>query len=195
MLLPHIDTGEAEGKAAIVLLSETESLTLDSGVTLNAYGTYDAGLGSSELDDRDAINFLNNLSLAGSGKFPGDPIDVAIYVGSYNPAHETGIYNPTSQTGGNVDFDASVTTLASGATMAIDAYDTVALGTNFASVAGSSGFGTGNVLELCSRITETIQDAWILGTLPYVNEYADGLLPSWFSGDKYPYMPYKQRIF
>ncbi|MFA5293227.1 MAG: hypothetical protein WC496_09360, partial [Phycisphaerae bacterium] len=186
VLLPYIEAGEvANQRAAIVLVSETETLELSSHATLNADGTY-AAYGSGTVDDRDGINFLDNLLSESSGMFPGEPFDLAIYLSSYQPGHDTGLYNPVSQTGENVVMNASVYTLAENAAVVIDAYDTITYGSTFKA---SPGFvaGDGQVLEVSSRITETIQDAWNLGTIPEpdVDSFADGLLPSWFGGDHY----------
>ena len=180
---------EYAGRAAIVLVSEREDLKLGledlglnaANIKLNAGGTYGA-YSTGPVDDRDAINFEDILYV--SSKQPGELFDVAIYLGSYKPGYATGLYNPVAQTGHDVVMNASVYTLAVNAAVVIDAYDTVTFGSAFDA---SPGFvtGEGQVLEASSRITETVQDAWILGTLPYVDEYADGLLPPGFHGDEY----------
>ncbi|HLB75095.1 MAG TPA: filamentous hemagglutinin N-terminal domain-containing protein, partial [Sedimentisphaerales bacterium] len=140
------------GKAAIVVISKQQDLNLGGGATLTANGAYDPTV----YDDRASINFKN------AGANHGVPIDVAIYLASFDQA--TG-------TGASVNASSPVN-VANGGAMVIDAFDTVTFG-------GGSGLKdsllnkTVDHLELCSRISTSLADASLNGRLPdlWVNYY------------------------
>lgn len=113
-------------------------------------------------DDRASINFLDEPMKA---KDPGDPIDVAVYLLS---------------TEGNVTLNSTSVTIAANGAMVIDAYDTVTFGDTFENSSSSI-----DVLEACSRISETLNDAYILKTLPYADEFGGCDNPpwAWFDGE------------
>jgi len=114
---------------------------------IDAGGTYDPNN-----DDRSTINFLDVPIL---GRDPGVAFDLAVYLAS---------------TRGNVTVGSPVIIADNGA-LVIDAYDTVAFGGTFET---GSDF---DWLEACSRITESLTEALHEATLPYVNEFGDGINP------------------
>jgi hypothetical protein len=133
------------GKAAIVIISK-DTLKLDPGAELTANGTY------GSVDDRSVIDFLNVIE---GDKNPGNPIDVAIYLASNT---------------GNINVSSPVTIGSYGA-MVVDAYDTVEpFGIEFL-----NSLAAINWLEVCSRITPTLNYARDNDTLPYANDL--GLFP------------------
>ncbi len=146
------------GLAAIVIMSE-ETLNLGSGAQLTANGEYDT---TGAVDDRPGVDFLNHVE---GYKNPGNPIDVAIYVAS---------------NAGNVDVGSLVNPIPIGGVMVVDAYDTVTFDginnkTGVPAYAGGQFVNSliaGNVgwLEVCSRITATLPNAIIDGTLPYASD-------------------------
>jgi filamentous hemagglutinin family protein len=133
------------GKAAIVVNSPQQDLNMGSNATLTATGTYDP----AAYDDRSNVNFLD------TGTGAGDPIDIAVYLASFDPL---------TNSGGNVDV-ASPTSIASPAVMVVDAYGSVTFN-------GGSGLtdslvaGTLDGLELCSRISDSLAEATGNGRLP-----------------------------
>ncbi|MGA1980172.1 MAG: filamentous hemagglutinin N-terminal domain-containing protein [Sedimentisphaerales bacterium] len=134
-------------------------LTAPAGVTITANGAY-----SDAADDRAGVKFANN----------GDPIDVAIYLGSYDF---------TTQTGGNVTVNSAVSMTNNG-TMVIDAYDTVnTFGSGFTSSAPWSN--ATNRLEVVSRISQSLDDVVGNHRLPYAKEASGNVCPSWFGSKKY----------
>lgn len=136
--------GYETGKAAIVIMSR-ETLRLGPNARLRANGTYYAG---STVDDRPGGDFLNVIE---GDKNPGDPIDVAIYLGS---------------NAGNVSAASAVDPVPSGGVVVLDAYDTVeAFGADFVNSLGGIGW-----LEVCSRLTATLTDAQTNDTLPYADD-------------------------
>ncbi|MBN2592666.1 MAG: hypothetical protein JXA81_04090, partial [Sedimentisphaerales bacterium] len=147
--LPVLSGG---GKAAIVIISEQQDLTIGANVTLTANGTY--YWQSSTYDDRASVNF----------KPDGQPIDIAIYLGSYDVT--------TGTTGGDATVDCGVS-MAANSTMVVDAFNKVDIGSNFES---SWSNGQANGLELVSRIIGIIEEA--TGYLPYVYEARGNTLPS-----------------
>jgi hypothetical protein len=150
-----VDLPYGVGKAAIVIMSE-ETLTLGSGVELMANGTYDT---TDTVDDRAEIDFLDH-DIPADSKLGGWPIDVAIYLAS---------------NGGDVHVGSPVADLPDGAAVVADAHDTVTFGTAF-----ETSLEGGNVdwLEVCSRISGTLGDAWNSGSprLPYVTDSGLGSL-------------------
>jgi len=129
-------------------------------VTLAANGTYSATIN----DDRSRVYFQTD----------SDPVDVAIYLASYDF---------TTQTGGNVTVNSAVSMTNNG-TMVIDAYDTVnTFGSNFT---GSSAWSNKtNRLEVVSRISQSLEDAINSNRIPYAREARMGATPFWFGGEKY----------
>jgi hypothetical protein len=112
--LPWLDEGE-EGKAAIVVLSR-DDLIFGPDTQLIAKGTYDATV----VDDRPGVDFLATpgTSIGGVVRDEGDPIDVAIYIGSMG----------TEEGQGNVHLDGRAIDVEEGGAMVVDAYDTVTFG-------------------------------------------------------------------
>jgi hypothetical protein len=128
------------GKAAIVIISK-DTLKLDPGAAIAANGTYGPG------DDRPGIDFLNVIE---GNKNPGTPIDVAVYLASNT---------------GNINVSSPVT-IDPGGAMVIDAYDTVEpFGIEFL-----NSLAVFNWLEVCSRITPTLNYAQDNDTLPYAGD-------------------------
>lgn len=144
-----VDDGQ---KAAIVIRSPEEDLILGAGATLTANGLYS----SVANDDRLAVDF----SIL-PGEQGGDPIDVAIYLSSYedplpqNPA----LYH-------DVSVDSQVF-MADNGTMVIDADDTVTLDT-FSSPASNQT----HRLELVSRRSDNMPEVIQYGRLPFARNPA-----------------------
>jgi hypothetical protein len=133
------------GKAAIVIISE-DTLMLDPGAEMTANGTY------GTVDDRPGIDFLNVIE---GNKDPGNPFDVAVYLASNT---------------GNINVSSPVT-IDPGGAMVIDAYHTVEpFGIEFL-----NSLVAFNWLEVCSRITPTLNYAQDNDTLPYAGD--PGLYP------------------
>ncbi len=161
--------GEDLGKAAIVIQS-SDDLLLGPKANLIARGKYyDDGV-----DDRAGVDFLDVLAdIGGFTRDEGDSFDAAIYVGS---------------TAGNVDIGAEVTIKSSewvpgrcwghyefvpkGA-MVADAYDSVIFGDLFEDSLADGDVG--DRLEVASRISEWLFEAYNNGRLPYV--YGGGPFP------------------
>ena len=159
--LPHGD-----GKAAIVIKSKSD-LKLGSEATLTAGGEYKAY--DSDHDDRGSIGFLT-----GAADKAGDPIDVAIYIGSYDFQ---------SNTGGDVTVDSTVSMETNG-TMVIDAGNTVnSFGTNF--IESPVWKNKTNRLEIVSRTTQTVDQAVDSQALPHAVEARGDEAPLWFQGEQY----------
>jgi hypothetical protein len=133
------------GKAAIVIISE-DTLMLDPGAEMTANGTY------GSVDDRSGIDFLNVIE---GDKDPGNPFDVAVYLASNT---------------GNINVSSPVT-IDPGGAMVIDAYDTVEpFGIDLLNSLAAFDW-----LEVCSRITPTLDYAQDNDTLPYAGD--PGLYP------------------
>ncbi|MHC4536479.1 MAG: two-partner secretion domain-containing protein, partial [Planctomycetota bacterium] len=133
------------GKVAIVIISK-DTLKLGPGAEMTANGTY------GSFDDRSGIDFLNVIE---GDKNPGNPFDVAVYLASNT---------------GNINISSPVTIAADGA-MVVDAYDTVeSFGTDFL-----NSLVAIDRLEVCSRITPTLNYARDNDTLPYASD--PGLYP------------------
>ncbi|MHC4616844.1 MAG: autotransporter outer membrane beta-barrel domain-containing protein [Planctomycetota bacterium] len=139
------------GRAAIVIISG-DTLELGTGVTLSAEGRYDA----ARVDDRFATYFMN------SGQYGGDPIDVGIYLASKNA---------------NVLINAKEAYVAPEGTMVLDAYNTVAFGSEFENSLTAGGIPW---LEACSRITRSLTEAEAKGSIPYADE--PETVESWIGG-------------
>jgi filamentous hemagglutinin family protein len=154
-------TGGALAATGIIDVRSRGDLTATNTSTITDNGTYDGTIGlPPNTDDRPSIDFLDESSW---GFDAGDPFDLAIYLASQQ---------------GNVTVDSGVS-IAAGRTMVMDADSTVTFGATFE----GSTFVATNRLEACSRISETLGDALNLATLPYVNEFASGTNPPWFTGD------------
>jgi hypothetical protein len=140
--------GDDSGKAAIVIISKEQDLTLGSGAELTAYGSYNPDM----FDDRPGVDFLDH-DIPADSKLGGDPIDVAIYLASYWD---------DGRTGGNVSVGSPIGSIADGGAMVVDALDSVSFGSDFVSslINGKVGW-----LEACSRISTTLESA--IGRLPY----------------------------
>ena len=104
-----------EGKAAIVVLSR-DDLIFGPDTMFIAKGNYN----SDVVDDRPGVGFLADplTAIGGVIRDEGDPIDVAIYVGSMG----------TEDGQGNVHLDGRAIDVADAGTMVVDAYDTVTFG-------------------------------------------------------------------
>ncbi len=150
------------GKAAIIIMS-AKDLVLGSATTLTAGGTYF----DTTVDDRPGVGFLDAPAEipAGFPRNPGDPFDVAIYLAS---------------TRANVGVNAKVNITATGA-MVIDAHDSVTFGSVFEDSLAGDGVKSdvGNRLEVCSRITEWLFEAFNNNRLPYV--YGGGPFPDGYT--------------
>ncbi len=158
--LPHGD-----GKAAIVIRSKGD-LKLGPGATLTAKGAYKAY--DPAHDDRGSVDFQN------TGDKAGDPIDVAIYVGSYDFE---------SETGSDVIVNSTVSMTSNG-TMVIDAGNVVnSFGENFTK--SPVWKDKTSRLEVVSRTTQTVDQAVDKKTLPHAVEARGDEAPSWFQGEQY----------
>ena len=162
-----------ESYAAIEIVSPVD-LKIGANAKLNAYGRY---YDDDTVNDRGFINFLGEpttIPFGGPLRDPGQPFDLAIYLQS---------------TGGNVDMSGSAQILSSEPTvlpglvvkiteqpefqfvpkgaMVIDAYDTVTFdGAAGGQFKNSLAVGqVGSRLEVCSRITEWLDEA--VGRLPF----------------------------
>jgi filamentous hemagglutinin family protein len=171
----------APGLAAIVIKSNKD-LMLGPSAELTAGGRYYAPElidGIWNIDDRPGVGFLAEpATIGGYLRDEGDPFDLAIYVASKN---------------GNVDVSGPVTiesrsepvyavgeqSLSSipecpgcepkGA-MVVDAHDSVTFGPDFLSSLGNGDVG--DRFEVCSRITEWLEDAITFERLPYADDAA-----------------------
>ncbi len=148
-----VDLPYGDGKAAIVVISKQQDLTLGAGAELTACGRYD----ETVFDDRPGVDFLDH-DIPADSKLGGDPIDVAIYLASYWD---------DGRTGGDVTVGSPISCIADNGAMVVDALDSVFFGPDFVSslIDGKVGW-----LEACSRISATLETA--VGRLPY----ADNLL-------------------
>jgi filamentous hemagglutinin family protein len=149
-----------ENQKAAIVLSSVENLKLGTGAILSANGAYDPAI----YDDLAAVNFEG-----------GDPIDVAIYVGSYEFE---------SQTGGNVTVDSAVD-IASSGTMVIDAENTVMPFSDTFTNSWRENNDSTNRLEVVSRTTQTLNQAVDIGTLPYTDQVIQGKYPDWLGDSEY----------
>jgi len=148
--------GSGAGTAAIMIRSESQDLSLGSGTTLTANGIY-----SPDADERPVVAFDTSPSEG------GDPIDIAIYLGSYG--HQPAPF------GKNASVDATAS-LAANATIVIDSFDTVTFGNTFE----SSPFNLTDRLEVVSRISDTLEDVIRFDRLPYALN--TDVVRSWFDG-------------
>ncbi len=151
------------GKAAIVIRTEKD-LKLGSTAALTANGSYDDSVASG-VDDRKSVNFV----------LDGDPIDIAIYLASYDF---------TSLTGNNIDVGSTVTINNSPGvgTLVIDAHDTVTFTKYFEDSLKSAAQNNVRRIEAVSRISETLDMAIELETLPHADgpdNLADGLFSTY----------------
>jgi filamentous hemagglutinin family protein len=125
-----VDLPNGTGKAAIVIRSPSHDLSLGAGATLTANGSY-----SLAVDDRTGVWF------DASGSDTSDPIDIAIYLGSYQP-------DPLPATGHNIAVNSGIS-MANHGTMVIDGFETV----TFEGAFETSTFGPTDRLEVVSRIS------------------------------------------
>ncbi|HIJ71006.1 MAG TPA: filamentous hemagglutinin N-terminal domain-containing protein [Planctomycetes bacterium] len=151
-----VPSGEIAGKAAIMLMSK-EDLNLGENSHLRAEGLYYG----TDVDDRPAIGFLNeSAGIGGYDRDQGQPIDVAIYAASTEGNVQA---DGTMEVAFGFPKQASVQELNTGATVVLDAKDTV----NF-TPEGFRIFDRGTFsLQVCSRITEWLKDAVGNATLPF----------------------------
>ena len=143
-----VDLPNGTGKAAIVIRSPSQDLSLGANATLTANGTY-----SLAVDDRIGVWF------DASGSDQSDPTDVAIYLGSYEPPSPLLPYHDVAM--------GSRVMIADNGTMILDADETVTFGDVFR----SSDFIQSSRLEVVSRISETMNDVINHGLLrlPYAD--------------------------
>ncbi len=134
------------GKAAIMIISK-DTLKLGPGAEMTANGTYDI---TGTIDDRPRADFL---SVIVGDKDPGWPLDISIYLAS---------------NAGNVNISSPIQPISNGSSgvMVIDAYQTVEeFGEDF--IDSLDGIYW---LEVCSRITPTLNYAQANHTLPYADD-------------------------
>jgi filamentous hemagglutinin family protein len=154
-----------EGVAAIAIVSDKE-LKIGGDARLEARGTYYDG---AEVDDRGAIGFLDfDAEIPdGTSRNQGDPFDLAIYTASRNSS--VTIDCPVTITSAGAEppvptiKSIAPTQLIARGAMAIDALDIVTLGADFRQSLANGEIG--DRLEVCSRITEWLDDA--AGRLPF----------------------------
>jgi hypothetical protein len=142
----------------------SDTLNLGPLAVLSASGTYDT---TGAVDDRAGVGFLDvpdtHIPPGGPLRDEGDPFDAAIYLAS---------------TTGDVDVSSPVSIMSGSVpegTMVVDAWDTVTFdggvpgGLFETSLAGDGVVSdVGDRLEVVSRITEWLFEAWDNGRLPYV---------------------------
>jgi fibronectin-binding autotransporter adhesin len=145
-----VDLPAGSGKAAIIIQSKKD-LKLGQNCNLTADGSYDP-----TSDERQDVIF----------ELDGDPIDIAIYLSSFDS---------DSGTGANVDIGSSrisINNSPSEGTLVIDAYDTVTFTDTFENSLKLSGSSNIKRIEATSRITPDLQSAINLGTLPHADNPA-----------------------
>jgi len=173
-----VDLPYGPGKAAILIMS-AEDLKLGTDAELIACGRYDSEL----VDDRAGIDFLVEDVLPGlplpdgwpdgSGipRDAGEPFDLAIYVAS--TTGDVDVSSPVSILSSEPVGEEEYECVPKGA-MVIDAYDTVTFGAPGPDTPFETSLANGEVgdrLEVCSRISEWLDDAWNGGInprLPYI---------------------------
>jgi filamentous hemagglutinin family protein len=198
-----VDLPYGPGKAAIVI-QNAEDLVLHGWSDLTACGRYyepEPIDGYWSVDDRVGVGFLAEPAIIGGyPRNEGEPFDAAIYVGSKaGDVHAGGevdirsaewvSYEPES----DGDFYEIEQVLIDGegrwecvrrGTMIADAYDTVTFGTKFEDALANGRVG--DRLEVCSRITEWLDDAIAFNRLPYADN-ADAISMLWY-GDVVSYI-------
>jgi filamentous hemagglutinin family protein len=145
-----VDLPAGSGKAAIILQSEKD-LNLGQNCILTATGSYDP-----TSDERQDVIF----------ELDGEPIDIAIYLSSFNA---------DSGTGSNVEVGSSRISINNSpgeGTLVIDAYDTVTFTDTFENSLKLGGASDIKRLEATSRITADLQSAINFGTLPHADNPA-----------------------
>jgi hypothetical protein len=167
------ETAGGEARAAIAIVS-ADPLKIGENGNLEAHGRY---YSDGSVDDRAGIGFLDvDAEIPeGTPRNPGVPFDLAIYTASQNGGVEIDcpvMIGSSEQVPVPAIIDAlfvgpqqEFSTESRGA-MVIDAYDVVTLGENFRhSLANGE---VGDRLEVCSRITEWLEDA--AGRLPFPDD-------------------------
>nr|NIP27285.1 hypothetical protein [Phycisphaerae bacterium]NIP53163.1 hypothetical protein [Phycisphaerae bacterium]NIS52194.1 hypothetical protein [Phycisphaerae bacterium]NIU09728.1 hypothetical protein [Phycisphaerae bacterium]NIU57400.1 hypothetical protein [Phycisphaerae bacterium] len=142
-------------KAAIVIQSKSQDLKLGPDATLTANGTYNP----LDVDDRGSVAFVN-----------GNPIDVAIYLGSFSvswkwPPDWWLIFN-----GANVEMGSgsvSIDNKSGIGTLVIDAYDTVTFTNDFETSLQAIRPDNVRRLEVVSRKSPDLTTAIVWETLPH----------------------------
>jgi hypothetical protein len=140
--LPFAST--ATEKAAIVIWSPSQDLKLGSGAILTANGAYDPGpLG---WDDRGGVLFVPGT---------GNPIDVAIYLGSY-------LDSPSPPGGFDVEINSAsvwINNAAGIGTLVIDGYEAVRFGPIFEGSLKMGGVSAVARVEAVSRVSVDLATA------------------------------------
>jgi filamentous hemagglutinin family protein len=175
-----IRSSETSGGYLAIAVVSPEDLKIGPDAQLKAYGRY---YDDDTVDDRGLINFLaepDYIPTGGPLRDPGQPFDLAIYLQSTeNNVDMSGFASIMSREpvevpdgdGGVIiinpqTIDGEWQCVPKGA-MVIDAYDTVtfdgAAGGQF--LASLAAGQVGSRLEVCSRITEWLEDA--VGRLPF----------------------------
>jgi filamentous hemagglutinin family protein len=178
------DSETSRNYVAIAIVSP-EDLKIGSNASLNAYGRYYDPADNFGIDDRAFINFLDyttNIPVDGPSRDPGQAFDLAIYLASTTGSvdmsgsaqilsGQTGLYPKIA-----LEQESQLTPIG---TMVIDAYQNVtfdaAAGGQFANSLAAGQVGSR--LEVCSRITEWLDDA--VGRLPYAS--GGGPFPSGYT--------------
>jgi len=146
--LPFADWGTGT-KAAIVIQSKSQDLKLGPDATLIANGTYNP----LDVDDRGSVAFVN-----------GDPIDVAIYLGSFSAVVKVEPDWWLMLNGANLDMGSesvSIDNTSGIGTLVIDAYDTVTFTDDFETSLQAIRPDNVRRLEVVSRISEDL--VWAIG--------------------------------
>ena len=157
VLLPFVSE-EGQGKAAIVIRCLSKDLKLGPDAVLTANGDYNP----VSFDDRSSILFTDD----------GDPIDVAIYLGSF------GFLG--NWRGGNVEMGSGRVSIRNSSgipstigSLVIDAYDTVNFSGLFDDSLAMGGASTVEWLEVVSRISDSLNSARSNLTLPHADNFSN----------------------
>ncbi|MHC4213998.1 MAG: autotransporter outer membrane beta-barrel domain-containing protein, partial [Planctomycetota bacterium] len=159
--LPFFYEDSDGDKAAIVIWCLSQDLKLGPGAVLTANGTYNP----VSFDDR-----ANGVWFDTSPTFGGDPIDVAIYLGSFG------------YPGGNVEMGSGRVNIANDGnpdtfddigSLVIDAYDTVSFFGPFEASLVPGAASTVEWLEVVSRRSDSINFARSELTLPHADNLSN----------------------
>ncbi|MHC4500642.1 MAG: hypothetical protein ACYS21_16210, partial [Planctomycetota bacterium] len=148
-------------RAAIVVMS-ADTLNIGTGAKRIALGNYyDPDVYA--FDDRPAIDFLDvPATIGGHLRDEGEPFDLAVYMAS-NTSDSDVQMNGEVYIWPSWYYDVPATVVA-------DAYDTVRFGNHFLNFLESPYRGLPFRMEVCSRITEWLNQAIANQTLPYADD-------------------------